>query len=168
MTKVVDSYRFIGGITKRLVRSWIKLEAGREIPWTPLSRPLSDCTVALISSGGIALKTDTPFDQEGERQNPWWGDPSFRIIPQSAKTEEIRVYHQHIDPSLAEEDINCLLPIDRLSELAESGRIGRAAPRHYSLMGYILEPEELLEVSTPAIIEQLHVDEVDLVLLVPS
>jgi hypothetical protein len=35
-------------------------------------------------------------------------------------------------------------------------------------MGYILEPDELLEVTTPAIIEHLYADEVDVVLLVPS
>ena len=70
MTKVVDSYRFIGGITKGMVKSWIKLESPRDIPWTFLPKPLSDCTVALISTGGTALKTDRPFDQEGERKNP--------------------------------------------------------------------------------------------------
>ena len=166
--KTVDSYRFIGGITKRLVKSWIALEEPREIPWTPLPRPLSDCTVALISTGGIALRTDRPFDQEGERRNPWWGDPSYRIIPHTAKTEDIRVYHQHIDPELAEQDLNCLLPLARLNELVEAGVVGRAAPSHYSIMGYILEPTELLEVSVPVIIERLKSGEVDAVVLIPA
>jgi D-proline reductase (dithiol) PrdB len=124
--------------------------------------------VALITSGGIALETDRPFDREGERQNPWWGDPSYRIIPQTASTEDIRVYHQHIDPSLAEQDFNCLLPIDRLAELEATSKVGRAAPAHYSFMGYILEPEELLEKSIPAIIERLRADEVDVVVLIPA
>lgn len=168
MAKVVDSYRFTRGATKRLVKSWSQLEVPREIPWTPLSRPLSDCTVALISTGGIALKTDRPFDQEGERLNPWWGDPSYRIIPQTAKTEDIRVYHQHIDPSLAEQDLNCLLPIDRLNELVELKKVGRAAQSHYSFMGYILDPHELLEKSIPAIIEHLREEEVGVVVLVPA
>ncbi len=168
MTRTVDSYRFIGGITKRLVRSWIKLESPRAIPWTPLSKPLSDSTVALISTGGIALKTDRPFDQEGERQNPWWGDPSYRIIPQTAKTEDIRVYHQHIDPGLAERDLNCLLPIERLGELMEMRKVGRAAPSHYSFMGYILEPQALLEKSIAAIIGHLRADQVDVVVLIPA
>lgn len=57
----IDSYRFLRGITKRMVKSWIKMEPPREIPWTP-SQPLSDCTVALISSGGIALKSDQMID----------------------------------------------------------------------------------------------------------
>ena len=70
--KTVDSYRFISGITKRMIKSWISMERPREIPWTPLARPLRDCTVSLISTAGIALKTDRPFDQEGERCNPWF------------------------------------------------------------------------------------------------
>ncbi len=57
----IDSYRFLRGITKSMVKSWIKMEPPREMPWTP-SKPLSDCTVALISSGGIALKSDQMID----------------------------------------------------------------------------------------------------------
>src|SRR5512146_1648732 len=147
MTKTVDSYRFLGGVSKKLIKSWVQLESPREIPWTPLAKPLSECTVSLISTGGIALKTDRPFDQEGERRNPWWGDPSFRIIPRGTRTDEIRVYHMHIDPSSAEQDMNCLLPIERLAELATQGKVGRAAASHYSYMGYLLDPRELLEKS---------------------
>ena len=168
MAKIVDSYRFLDGITKRLIRSWINLESPRDIPWTPLAKPLSDCTVALISTGGIALKTDRPFDQEGERKNPWWGDPSYRIIPKTARSEDIRVYHMHIDPKLGERDLNCLLPIERLEELAELRKVGRAAPSHYSFMGYLLDPREFLEKSIPAIIEHLRTDAVDVVVLVPA
>lgn len=168
MTKVVDSYRFIGGITKRMVKSWIQLESPRDIPWTPLSKPLSDCTVAMISTGGIALKTDRPFDQEGERKNPWWGDPSYRVIPHTARTEDIRVYHQHIDPSLGEQDLNCLLPIERLDELVAMKKVGRTALSHYSIMGYILDPDELLKETVPAIIEHLRTEQVDVVVLVPA
>ena len=168
MAKVVDSYHFLDSITKRLVKSWIKKESPREIPWTPLSKPLFDCTVALISTGGIALKTDRPFDQEGERKNPWWGDPSYRTIPRTVSRGDIRVYHLHIDPSPAEEDLNCLLPIERLSELVEEKRVGRVALSHYSFMGYLLEPKELPEKSIPAIIEQLRADKVDVVSLIPA
>lgn len=168
MMKTVDSYRFLRGVSKTLIRSWIKLESPREIPWTALSKPLSDCTVALISTGGIALKTDRPFDQEGERENPWWGDPSYRIIPNGARTGDIRVYHQHIDPGPAEQDLNCLLPIERLEELAEMGEVRGATPSHYSLMGYILDPRELLERSIPAIIEHLRLDAADAAVLIPA
>ncbi len=166
--ETVDSYKFVGGVTKRVVRTWIEMEEPRQIPWMPLEKPLSECRVALLSSGGIALKSDQPFDQEGERQNPFWGDPSHRLIPADAQSKDIRVYHLHIDPRPGETDLNCLLPVDRLRELAEEGFIGAAADWHYATMGYILEPTELLEVTTPKIIEHLKSQLVDVLILVPS
>lgn len=168
MEKKVDSYKFISGITKRMVQTWIKMESPRPIPWTPLEKPLSECRVALISSGGIALKTDTPFDQDGERQNPWWGDPTYRIIPRGTRAEEIKLYHLHVDPCCVETDLNSLLPIDHLSELETLGEIKAAAPSHYSFMGYNLQPKKLLEETTPAILHDLRDEAVDVVVLVPA
>ena len=120
------------------------------------------------SGPGLALKTDKPFDQEGERRNPWWGDPSYRIIPADATERDVRLYHMHIDPSYAEQDLNCLFPLGRLNELAQTGEIGRVAPRHYSMMGYLLNPKQLLDETVPAIIENLREDRVDAVILVPA
>ena len=151
-----------------MMRTWIGMEKPRPTPWTPLAKPLSQCTVALLSSAGVALKTDQPFDQEGERQNPWWGDPSYRILPATATEMDVRLYHLHIDPRYAEQDLNCLFPLQRLKELEQSGEIGRSSPRHYSMMGYILEPETLLQVTVPAIIRDLREDQADVVVLVPA
>jgi hypothetical protein len=64
--------------------------------------------------------------------------------------------------------MNCLLPIQGLDELVAMKKVGRAAPSHYSIMGYILEPEELLKKTIPAIIERLQEDQVDVVVLVPA
>ena len=80
----------------------------------------------------------------------------------------MRLYHLHINRRCAEEDINCLLPNQRLAELASRGEIGAAAPRHYSIMGYIMHPETLLAETIPAIIEHLRADRVDAVLLAPA
>ena len=168
MAKTIDSYKFVSGITKRTMQTWTKMESPREIPWTPLDKSLSKCRVALISSGGIALKSDIPFDQEGERQNPWWGDPTHRVIPRGTKTEEIKLYHLHVDPSFVEADINSLLPIDRLEELSAAGEIGAVAPSHYAFMGYNLQPTILLEETTPKIIRNLKDEAVDAVVLVPA
>ena len=168
MNKIVDSYRYLRGVSKTLIRSWIKLEEPCEIPWTPLAKRLPESTVALISTGGIALKADRPFNQEGERQNPWWGDPSYRIIPCGTKAEDIRVYHMHIDPRYGEQDLNCLLPLDRLDELAKAEKIGRSAPSHYSFMGYLLDPQELIMKSIPMMIEHLRSDGVDVAVFIPA
>jgi D-proline reductase (dithiol) PrdB len=165
----VDSYRFCGRATARIARSWIERERdpGRLIPWTPLGKPLSECTVAFVSSAGIAMLNDEPFDQEGERRNPWRGDPSFRVIPRTATEKDVRICHLHINPEFALQDLNVVLPLQRLQELVEQGEVGRVAEEHYSFMGYILEERELLAQSVPAIIVGLQAQEVDVVILVP-
>ena len=168
MPKKVDSFRYVSGVTRRMIETWIKMEEPRPIPWMPLSKPLSECKVALLSSGGIALKDDIPFDQYGERQNPWWGDPSHRIIPKTASAEDVEIYHLHINPSFARQDINCLLPIKLLNELEQAREIGSAAESHYSIMGYLPKPDEMLEESVPAIIQRLKDEKVDVLVLVPS
>ena len=167
ISKQVDSYRFLDRMTKKLVQSWIDLATPQEIPWTPLSKSLADSTVALISSAGLALKTDRPFDQDGEKRNPWWGDPSYRILPRTAIEEDVALYHLHIHPRIAEQDLNTFFPLQLLMALEEAGAIGRSATSHYSYMGYILQPKELLEESTPAMIEHMKGEGVDIVILVP-
>jgi D-proline reductase (dithiol) PrdB len=167
MENQVDSYRFITGITKRMVKTWVGMEKPREIPWTPLTKKLAVCTVATIVTAGMALKSDQPFDQEGERRDPWWGDPSYRVIPATATEQDVSFYHMHINPSYALQDLNCMLPLGHLQELERAGEIGRSAPRHYSIMGYLLKPEQMLRESIPAIIESLRQDQVDVVLIVP-
>ncbi len=155
--------------TRRLVRTWAERDAEqfREVPWTPLAKPLRECTIALVSSSGIAHRDDRPFDQDGERRNPWWGDPSFRVIPRETTTADVHVWHLHVDPSLAESDLDCALPLARLRELEAAGEIGASAPSHYSFMGYVLKPRELLERSVPAMVARMRAEGVDAVLLVP-
>ena len=106
-------------------------------------------------------------DQEGERRNPWWGDPSFRILPRDTRTGDAVSHHMHIDTSVPDQDLDSVMPLTRLAELEAEGFVGSSAPSHYSFMGYILKPQELLEKSTPAMIERLKQEGVDAVLLVP-
>jgi hypothetical protein len=46
--------------------------------------------------------------------------------------------------------------------------IGQPALRHYSLMGYILDPTVLVEETAPAIADRIRADNVDAVALVPA
>lgn len=165
---MVDGFRFLDPASRRVMRAWYEREPRPpKVPWTPLEIPLSRARIALVSTAGIALVHDEPFDQEGERQNPWWGDPTYRVIPRGTKAEEVRVCHLHIDPRPIESDLDSALPLARLDELVDSGEVGSSAPRHYSIMGYILQPRELVEETAPAVTAALAADEVDLALLVP-
>ena len=43
--------------------------AGGEVPLTPLRKPLSDSTVALVSTGGVHLRSDSLFNLNSD--SPW-------------------------------------------------------------------------------------------------
>ena len=167
MAKTVDSYRFLDGVSKRAMKRWAGLDGPTQIPWTPIAKPLRECTIALVSSAAVALKTDPPFDHELELRDPWFSDPSYRVIPRGAAAADTSVYHLHINRSFTEQDLNCALPLERLIELEALGEIGRSAPSHYSFMGYTLRPARLLSDSVPGIIRQLREESVDAVVLVP-
>jgi D-proline reductase (dithiol) PrdB len=164
----IDSYRFLDFASRQVMKAWAARQKPGIIPFTPLAKPLAECTVALVSTAGIARTDDQPFDQQRERRDPWWGDPSFRVIPLGTTERDIRVYHLHIDPRFGEADLDVLLPMRRLGELAQEGFVGRPAPSHYSVMGYILEPTVLVEETAPAIVERLRAERVDAVALVPA
>jgi hypothetical protein len=75
-TVAIDSYRFLDFASRQVMKAWASRQERSAIPFTPLTRPLRECTIALVSTAGVARNDDRPFDQEGERRNPWWGDPS--------------------------------------------------------------------------------------------
>lgn len=164
----MDPYRFLPFLTRRVIKAWVE----RERPpsrgaWTPLTKPLSQCRVALISTAGIALRSDEPFDQQGERDDPWWGDPSWRSLPAAVTAADVTIGHLHIDPGPAEQDLDVILPATRLLELAEEAVIGEPSGRLFSIMGYTLDATELVGTTAPELSQALIDDEVDLVLLVP-
>ncbi len=165
----IDKNFYLDFLTRKVMKGWMEREVTpRDIPWTPLAKPLSECRVALITSAGVALRGDRPFDQDGERRNPWWGDPSYRLIPRQTRTGDASLYHLHIDTSYGEQDLNTVLPLERLADLDAARDIGSIAPTHYSFMGYLLKPEEFLKKSVPPMIERMHAEGVDVALLAPA
>jgi len=124
MAKIINSYRFLDGITGRMMKHWATLGPPRQIPWSPLVKPMSQCTVSIVSSAAVALKTDQPFDQDIERRDPWSSDPSYRVLARGTATGDIRVYHLHINTSFAQQDLNCVMPLERLSQLEAHVRSG--------------------------------------------
>jgi D-proline reductase (dithiol) PrdB len=164
----IDSYRFLDFASRQVMKAWASRQHADDIPFTPLTKPLSDCTIALLSTAAVARNDDRPFDQEGERRDPWWGDPSYRVIPSGTSEKDVRIYHLHIDPRFGEADLDVVLPMRRLSDLAQQGLVRRAASRHYSIMGYILDPRVLVGETAPAIAAQMRADGVDAAALVPA
>jgi len=165
----VDPWRFAGGFVAKALGSQIPDEPSHgPIPWTALRKPLAESKVALLSTAGISMRGDTPFDMEGERRRPTWGDPSWRRLSAGATSDTVHVNHLHIDTGYIERDLNVALPLDRLRELAAKGRIGRMADTHYSVMGFQGADSSTLESqSAPEIADAMCSEEVDLALLAP-
>jgi D-proline reductase (dithiol) PrdB len=143
---------------RRFVRS-------TSVPWTPLRRPVRECTIALVTTAGVHLRSDTPFDMTDPD-----GDPSVRVIPVDTPRGEVRITHKYYDHSAADRDLNVVVPIDRLRELAAAGDVGGVAPRIYSFMGHIdgAHVRTLVERSAPDVARRLRGDGADAVVLTPA
>ncbi|GAA6123866.1 D-proline reductase (dithiol) protein PrdB [Bifidobacterium psychraerophilum] len=124
--------------------------------WTPLDKPLSECTVAFITSGGIHLKTQTPFNTAG--------DYSYREIPSDVPSEKLMVTHGGFDNSDINKDVNAMLPIDRLRELRDEGYIGALADTFFGFMGGGGNVEKFHDETGPEIARKLKDEGADIVL----
>ena len=122
-------------------------------PWTPFKKRLSESKVAVLSTGGIYVDGQAPFNTDGD-----W---SFREIPLETPLEKMRVAHTHYDTTGVAEDVDTVLAIHRLLDLEADGFIGEAQSPTYSFMGYIPDPSGLIEATGPDVAERLKESEVD-------
>ena len=134
------------------------------VPWTPLTKPLAHCKLALVSSAGFVMPDQPPFDEHFKG-----GDPSFREIPSDADVKQLSESHRSeaFDHSGMRADPNLAFPIDRARELAARGRIGAVNHRYLSCMGSITAPGRLVAQTAPAAAQWMVEDAVDIALLVP-
>ncbi len=136
-----------------------------DIPFARLRKPLAQCTVALITTGGIHLPEQTPFDME----NPD-GDASYRELPGNVDMQRIAITHKYYDHTDADTDLNVIFPLTHFRDLVSRGVIGALAPRHFGFMGHIegaqlpiLNGRTAQEVAT-----KLRADRVDIAFLTPA
>ena len=167
--KVVDGFRFLPPSLRAWVKTFIPDEDFKDpIPWTPVSKPLSKVTVALVTSAGISLKSDPPFDMEREKREPIWGDRSFRTIPKGTTEKDIDVNHLHINTTYIKQDINVILPLARMAEFEKEGIIGRLAPSAYSFYGFQWRNNDFLKEAIEPISKKMKLEGVEAVLLTPA
>src|SRR5213593_2318704 len=145
-------------ISKLIALPQLRRLAVGEVPWAPLRKPLADSTVALVSTGGVHLHSDRPFNVNG--------DPTFRVIPKEARQADLTISHQAYDKSDALRNINLVLPIERLRELEAERVIGRLADEHYGF-GLMGSARRLLP-SMKEVARRISESGVDLALLVPA
>lgn len=151
-------------LAKRLVDAYSPWESG-DVPWTPLRKPLAECTVALVTTAGVHQRDQAPFDMRDRD-----GDPSLRVVDGELPLSKLMITHDYYDHSDADRDMNIVFPLDRLRELVSEGKIGRLAHHHYGLMGHITGRHimTLVTRTAPDIAGRMRIDAVDAVLLTPG
>jgi D-proline reductase (dithiol) PrdB len=128
-------------------------------PWQPLRRPLAECRLGLIASGGIYITGQVAFHYKD--------DTSFRVIPTDVKTTDLRATHFAYDLTDARQDPNVVFPIDTLRGLVSAGVVGALAAHAYTFMGGIYSARRVREELAPQLTERLLAEQVDAVLCVP-
>lgn len=135
----------------------------RTAPWTPFSKDLSACKVALVSTAGVYVKGEQqPFDAENIE-----GDWTFREVRTNLRADQVVIAHTHFDHTVAEQDLNCVLPLERLHELAAEGVIGELLSPFFSISGYCTTADKIVEQSAPAIVARLKEMGADVLLNIP-
>ncbi len=168
-SKRVDGFKFLPPKLSAWIRTFIPDEPfGDPIPFQPLTKPLSEARLSLVTSAGISLKSDPPFDMEKEKLDPTWGDPTYRMIPRGTQSSDIEVSHLHINTSYICDDINVMLPLDRIQALAEQGKVGELAPTSYAFYGFQWGRNGFLDQAIAPMIERMKDEAVDAVLLTPA
>ena len=168
-SKAVDGFRFL----PPSLSAWIKKDIpdrpySGKIPWTPLHKSIKETTFTLVTTAGISMKSDSPFNMEREKIEPTWGDPSYREIPRTATENDIEVSHLHINTDYIKQDINVMLPLKRFQEFEKEGIIGKLTPTCYSCYGFQLDPTVLLNETMPQVADRMREENVEAVLLTPA
>lgn len=134
-------------------------------PSTILTKALSEARVAIVTASGLIRKSDQPFDLS----NPE-GDFTYRVVPMTADPAELTFSHvsTNWDRSGFAQDVNMVLPVDRLNELTDEGRIGSVAGNFYAFMAAISNFDNIIGKSAPQLAALLQDDGVDIALFVPT
>ena len=95
-------------------------------PVTPVTKALRH--VAIVSTAGFILRGERPMLAN---------ETGYRAIAATVGNSDILCSHvsTNFDRTGFQQDLNVMLPRDRLRELEAEGSIGKAADTHYAFMG---------------------------------
>jgi D-proline reductase (dithiol) PrdB len=151
-----------------IFRKWVHHSTFIEFsdsPWTQFVADVSTCRLALVTTAGVHLASQEPFDMKDPA-----GDPTFREIPADTRPAHLTITHNYYDHTDADQDVNIVFPIERVQELKQSHEIGDVNYRHFSFMGHIMQHhiQTLMKETAPQVAAALKSDKVDIVILTPA
>ena len=88
--------------------------------------PAAARRVAVVSSAAVSRRGEKPFS---------WLAKDYRVIGRHDRDLVMSHVAVEYDRTAWQQDLNAIIPLDRLDEMAASGEIGSVADEHYAFMG---------------------------------
>lgn len=149
--------------TGEIIWKLYNLPRNKEVPGTA-GVDVSQSRLLVVTSGGFYVAGEQePFDAENDL-----GAYDIRMLPSDATAADLAIAHTHYDHTAVNEDLDVLVPLSHLHQMVADGAIGELAPAVVSFMGYQPDATQVVDVTTPAIVEVAKAQQADAVLLVPS
>lgn len=134
-----------------------------DVPFTPLSKPLAECRVTLISTGEVEVRGKTLNEDESQMGNVG----GVYSIPADTPEEDLYSASRSFDTHATTlEDINALFPIGRLREAVAAGRIGSLTGRLTGVYNAYSQ-RRTMERDAPEVLRRCREDGADVAVMVP-
>ena len=150
MTKISEMPAVARGFISNL-----DLPAVDDASWTP-PVPAHERRISIVSTAAVHRREDKPFS---------WLAKDYRAFHKTYRDLVMTHVAVEFDRSAWQQDLNTIIPLDRLEEMATDGEIGSVAEDHYSFMG-AADPVTM-EKSARQAAAQMKQDGVNTVLLIP-
>ena len=135
-----------------------------DAPFAPLTKPLSECRVTLVSTSDVTIKP-----KAGEADDPTHAllAGSVYSIPADTPVDELYSRQEHYDTHATNlDDVNSYFPVTRLHEAAAAGRIASVAQRLHGVYTSYSQ-RRTSEVDGPEVLRRCREDGVDVAVLTP-
>jgi len=112
--------------------------------------------IAIVSTAAVSKRGNKPFS---------WLARDHRIIHKDDRDLVMTHVAVEYDRTAWQQDLNAIIPLDRLAEMEHSGEIGSVAQEHYAFMG-AADPKDMLK-SAEIAADNMKQDDVNTVFLIP-
>ena len=150
MTKITEMPAVARGFISNL-----DLPVVAEPDWTVPS-PSQERRVSIVTTAAVSRRGDKPFS---------WLARDHRVFNKNDRDLVMTHVAVEFDRSAWQQDLNVIIPLDRLDEMANDGEIGSVADEHYSFMG-AADPVTM-EKSAREVASKMKQEGVDTVFLIP-
>lgn len=112
--------------------------------------------VAIVSSAAVSRRGEKPFS---------WLARDYRVIGRRDRDLVMSHVAVEYDRTGWQQDLNTIIPLDRLDQMAAAGEIGSVADEHYAFMG-AADPRDM-EKSAREVAGRMRQEGVNTILLAP-